>query len=171
LLSQASFASGTIDHIFAEIEILKNDVKILSEENKKLKNAVVAFNGGCPTGWKSYTLANGRFIIGADKKRGLNLTGGEENHRLSEAEMPQHLHSGVTKSGNKSFYRSVHQAGTGHGFNHVTGYQVGPYTDATDTNYPLSNHTHNFTTNKKGGNSPHNNIPPYIALIFCEKTK
>jgi hypothetical protein len=63
------------------------------------------FDGNsCPSGWNEYDTARGRVIVGANNTSNhdaggetitpwsVKATGGEEMHRLTEAEMPIHSH-------------------------------------------------------------------------------
>jgi hypothetical protein len=63
------------------------------------------FDGNsCPSGWNEYDTARGRVIVGANSTSNqdaggetitpwsVKATGGEEMHRLTEAEMPSHSH-------------------------------------------------------------------------------
>jgi hypothetical protein len=131
--------------------------------------AVMAFDlkEGCPTGWSPYTKAWGRFLVGAmaDKdrnqipggfirdSRGVNLSprafgepGGEEMHLLTEPEMPKHSHQQVWGQGNGTL-----GSAEGESVRRFPG-------RALDQN-----------TLDKGGDTAHNNMPPYIALYFCKK--
>lgn len=135
--------------------------------------AVVAFDGECPSlGWRPFTEANGRFLVGAgeptDPKHGtwqqqlpsgnlsqprdlttyvLGRSGGEETHLLSEAEMPSHSHRGKNGSAvNSTGGNNLHPWGSS-----IVKPQV---TVAVE-------HT--------GGGEAHNNIPPYYPLNFCRR--
>jgi microcystin-dependent protein len=88
--------------------------------------------------------------------------GSLENQVLNANHIPAHTHSGTTDAGNSAVYRVVHQAGSGIGPGHVTGYASGAYTDRNDNGWPLQHHTHNFTTN--GGNGL--NVTPSAFSIM-----
>jgi hypothetical protein len=131
--------------------------------------AVVAFAKDCPKelGWKQHSAAIGRFIvgagtadvpwqrIGADGKWSgelvkltphvLTETGGEENHLLTVAQMPSHSHNTFRATGNgDSLYPKIEV--------------MGPEHNAISA-----------PTQNAGGNQPHNIMPPFVALYFCEK--
>lgn len=126
--------------------------------------------------WANYDDAGGRFIIGAGdhgnkwtsqhngKKHDISAyvafgepvrsgkktaVGGEEEHVLTNPEMPSHSHP----QSNNNYYW------IGNGNN--------------PQNEVFSKGRYEFTTTTKvsaqGGNQPHNNMPPYIALYFCKK--
>ena len=92
--------------------------------------------------WESI---GGRFLLGADSTYAAGSTGGEETHTLTIDEMPAHRHAiymnGETNSG--EFW----------GSNTVTP-QNKMSANATDTS---------------GGNHPHNNMPPYLAVYMWKR--
>ena len=94
-----------------------------------------------------------RFIIGAGNKYSIGNTGGEEEHTLTELEMPAHDHD---------FDR--HQLWKNE--------QVPPSTTSTSNGYGLSWTTlpiYTDTTVATGGGESHNNMPPYYALCYIMK--
>jgi hypothetical protein len=123
------------------------------------KGAVMASISSCPSGWRSYGPAIGRFIVGAGKsdltwervgvagkKTGtliklssheLSDTGGEENHLLAPEEVPTRNH-GIKVESHSDFARTDKYPG------------VQYYEDTS-------------------GEQPQNLMPPFIALNFCEK--
>ena len=102
---------------------------------------VMAFNlASCPTGWSLYGAANGRTIIGVGGGYTLGDIGGEETHTLSIAEMPSHTHG-----------RRYGLSDSGGGY--PSGDPWGGYRQSEPT----------------GGDQPHNNMQPYIALVYCVK--
>lgn len=119
--------------------------------------AVMAFNlATCPTGWSALTAAVGRSIVGvgtyaanADDDGSnssinytLASTGGRVDHALSTAQMPAHTHS----------------IGVGAGST--------PNNDTFGTNAAT---TGSSTSGSAGSGSAHENRPPYLALLYCEK--
>jgi len=173
-LSNVTARVDEVDSKLKEIttEATQEIKRILSEEEDKTienlrerankqfamlvpKGAVMAFNlESCPTGWEKAEFTNGRFIIGVGESEGLtpkNLLnkGGEEKHKLTIAEMPSHNHEwkGVRSDrpddrGFGGSEKNVHMA-PGHSINNIGQYQ--------------------------GGGQSHNNMPPFVALLFCEK--
>jgi len=109
---------------------------------------IMTFNlGSCPNGWTKYTSANGRTIIGTSGSYGLGSTGGATTHTLTDAQMPSHTH-GIP-------------LGQGGGWNYPGGtiaqrsyYNGAEYTDVSGS---------------AGSGQPHNNMQPYIALLYCQK--
>jgi hypothetical protein len=131
--------------------------------------AVVAFAKECPKelGWREHSAAIGRFIIGVgttdvpwqrvgpDGKWSGDLvkltshtlaeTGGEENHILTVGQLPSHNHNAYRATGN------------GDGL-YPKAEVMGPRSQAIAA-----------PTQDAGGNQPHNIMPPFIALHYCEK--
>ena len=73
----------------------------------------------------------------------LNATGGEKEHTLTESEMPSHDHDVASYAGALENSLRIHSGTT-------TG--VG-----------------GEKTSLKGGGKPHNNMPPYIVLVYIMK--
>ncbi|MEM8775899.1 MAG: hypothetical protein AAGF53_12755 [Pseudomonadota bacterium] len=138
-----------------------------------LAGLVAAFDQseGCPEGWTEFTEAAGRMIIGVgqgsidqigDQDIPLTLRrwrdfGGGETHALKANEMPGHRH-GIRGLGNidgegtniRADSLSLVDGGYSRGVIETIGQG---YTDVEGD--PIAD--------------PHNNMPPYIALFFCEK--
>jgi hypothetical protein len=112
------------------------------------RSTVAAFQlESCPQGWSRYDNANGRVIVGEGS--GTNLTnrsllsvGGEETHTLLIDEMPSHNHGGLYGGTSKKAGMNEEPA------YHTSGYQQ-------------------ILT--QGGDKPHNNMQPFIVLLYCIK--
>ena len=124
------------------------------------------FEGNCPKYWEEYYPASGRFIISAgyysahssDGREevgtyNLGSIGGEINHKLYKNEMPQHNH----RDGDFRFLLKSDCSNTMPGSVDVTCGEPNLHEAAILID--------------EGGDAPHNNIPPYIALKACRKTK
>ena len=129
-------------------------------QNTALFSLLGTYYGG--DGLSSFGLPDlrGRVPLGLGQGPGLTnrlpgASGGEETHTLAATEMPQHSHLANVASGN----------GT---------------TDVPTANFPARNPAGiptfaaagNSTLNaghiaNAGGNSPHNNMPPFLALNWC----
>lgn len=119
--------------------------------------AVIAFNmNGCPDGWTLFTQAQGRMIVGAGEgsaltRRTLGESGGEERHVLAPSELPSHSHlMGIGASDSTTM---------------TTGGQrrlVSLYDD-------VFNKAPAATSSSIGGGQPHENMPPFHVLVYCEK--
>lgn len=122
--------------------------------------AVMAFNGRCPEeqGWQPFTEAEGRFILGVGKGQrdgifSLGTLGGQETHKLTIEEIPSHSHNTMGK-GDNTWFLGI----------------VGPPThQGLRTGTFLDNDNYLYKTSTEGGNQAHNNMPPFIALYFCQK--
>ncbi|MBW7944669.1 hypothetical protein H3C70_04725 [Patescibacteria group bacterium] len=123
--------------------------------------AVIALNAAsCPTGWSEFTAGRGRAIIGTNPTAGggisvrtLGQTGGEETHTLTINEIPAHDHPAATGS---QFVQVIFSGGGGSIYS--LGANLGSWS------LPVSP-----TTGSTGGGQAHNNMPPFIALLYCQK--
>lgn len=121
--------------------------------------AVMAFNlSSCPSGWSPMGMAEGRVIIGVGNYSqnsdddgsnpeiiyNLNDVGGRINHILTESEMPSHDH------GDNTYFFA---GGSGGWYFQSSGiYQL-----------------NSFGFYSRGNDQPHENRPPYLALLYCVK--
>lgn len=129
-------------------------------------DAVVGFATGadCPRGWSVYDAAVSRTIVGSyppkwsgqrntDEKgllltpRNIYTTAGEERHTLTEPELPVHRHN-IQRS-----------RGTSGDAAYVDWRNMGSESPITEGG----------KTSNAGGSEAHNNMPPYVALLFCKK--
>lgn len=90
-----------------------------------------------------------KFVIGTGDDNTLGSTGGEKEHILTEAELPEHRHNYTNNRGTGS-----QSWGGLIGTNKVDGVTLG----TSGSSYA-------------GNNQPHNNMPPYIAQTFIIKAK
>lgn len=115
-------------------------------------------NNQCPTGWSVFKQARGRVILGAGPGDANVSThepfeiGGEENVALTEQHLPEHQH--LVK------LLEERSALSGNGYPVWSDFRTHPAVRSPNSEIP---------TTKSGGNQPHNNMPPYIALYFCKK--
>ena len=88
----------------------------------------------------------GRFLLGADSTYAAGSTGGEAEHTLTIDEMPRHNHEidNLNASGSATPFMTV-QAQDKKGFGG------------------------NVQTMYAGGNQPHNNLPPYLAVYMWRR--
>jgi hypothetical protein len=116
--------------------------------------AVEAFDlASCPAGWSEYISARDRTIIGSGLSYSRGATGGEAVHTLTINEIPPHTHNiGPLWAGG---------AGGGGATRIEAPWNTGDGGERLTTGY--------LTTNLTGGGQPHNNMQPYIALLFCKK--
>lgn len=98
----------------------------------------------------------GRFLMGASDAHPLASVGGEEAHTLTEEEMPSHSHpvvgSGTWQQGAGIWGSNV---GAGSGWSTVSSYQEGALGSLEAASV--------------GGGRPHNNLPPYYAVVYIIK--
>ncbi|MCW0236533.1 MAG: hypothetical protein OJJ21_23250 [Ferrovibrio sp.] len=116
--------------------------------------SVMAFNlASCPSGWTALNDSAGRFIVGVGTlgpdNYSLGGTGGEARHTLSVAEIPSHTHSMATLDLGANPYSG--------------GATKGPYNRSWGPGETAP------PTEPTGGGEPHENRPPYLALLYCQK--
>ncbi len=138
--------------------------------------AVIAFLHPCKDidGWEDYADGAGKFLLGVGKgvlrpqgphkplsspsevslsEIKLGDQGGQETHTLTIPEMPVHNHD----NGSGKYLVQVTGSDTVHA--------------KTDLDKHEINIRNGVTINAAGGGQPHNNMPPYIALHFCQKKR
>ncbi len=148
-----------------EIEKRSHVGLIVQSTTLDTEEKVINLYGG--TRWE---LIQGRFLLGKSNEYPINTTGGEEEHTLTEEEMPTHKHSGETSYAITDMMRVVSTAGSKTNSNHMTGYESSVYQDV-NTAFPGQHHWHSFETNNVGNGSPHNNMPPYKTVYIWERVE
>lgn len=88
----------------------------------------------------------GKFLFGSDTNHALGTTGGEETHKLTTQEMPNHNHQ---------------QRAAGAGGNQIRLLYDGEGGGWVVTTAP---------TGENGGDQPHNNMPPYLTVNMWKRT-
>jgi hypothetical protein len=98
----------------------------------------------------TWAALGGRMLIGVDETYTAGSTGGAATHTLTVAQMPNHSH-----------YLSMRHNGTlgGDGVN-----------DGSARMYGGTLNNDFFTSSYAGGNMPHNNLPPYLAVYMWKRT-
>ena len=86
-----------------------------------------------------------RFLLGAGSGYVAGATGGEAEHTLTGNEMPSHYHLLAMNQAGESEY-------------------WGPMCSAMQDGYMVN------MTKPAGGDQPHNNMPPYIAVYMWRRT-
>jgi len=141
-----------------------------------------------PTGWRLCDGTNGtpdlrnRFVVGAGASYNPYAVGGAATHSLTWAQMPAHTH-GFSATTSWADLQGAIQFGTaGIPANNGTGIvSVAGNNGANQPNFGSGlvnnrlninashNHSVNGTTGNAGSSSPHNNMPPYLALAYIMK--
>lgn len=135
----------------------------------------------CPRGWRSHRELRGRMIVGAGKhsnkdENGGNLsqyemgeTAGSEGHILSVSELPAHRHTGLT-SGTNGHGNTSNAAQLGSGYQSPS-FSIDTRDAVRSDRHPIQPHSHDVNVNGSPGlqGQSHNNMPPYLALLYCVK--
>ena len=166
-----SAATGLIETRLLNLETDLQDLAYVPAlGNHEETRAVIAFTSGkgqktCPNGWEPFEPAKDRFIVGAGGKYAVvGTVGGEEEVTLSNTEMPAHNHRistvGVNFGGGDPSVVAPRSGVPGH-------LDLGWYINGSSSEIEEPNGAFIY---HEGQNQPHNNMPPYIALYFCQKT-
>ncbi len=86
--------------------------------------------------------------------------GGEVTHKLEEREMPSHTHQIRSEVGAKTYLVATNGSG-----NDGPGYSFDDSSHDNDGNISGA-----FYATATGGNQPHNNMPPYLAVYVWKRT-
>lgn len=147
--SEHSYAS-----LKKRVEALENSQEQKSYEFRLPQGAVVAFySRECPKGWQDYKELSGRVIVGVGKGSGLELrslgdVGGEESHTLTVNELPPHAHKADRVPWGQLNWK---------------GGDSDPFWDRNGGKYQK------YDTDSTGNGKAHNNMQPYLALLYCRK--
>lgn len=99
----------------------------------------------------TWTQIQGRFLLAADDSHAAGSTGGEENHTLSAAELPSYAYYAY-------YWMSRDLDGL-----------YRPNLDGTVLGMTNTGGTAPLP-NVAGGDQPHNNMPPYLAVYCWQRT-
>lgn len=155
-------------------KLLKNDPRYVD-----LFNAIGYVYGGEDLSFNVPDF-RGRVAVGVGTGDGLTLRvlggkGGEETHTLTVNEMPAHTHTGITDSSG-SHIHELNMVDQDNGdFSNADGQH--PTGDANKGNgndhnintESAGSHSHTFTTASSGGDAPHNNMQPFLAVRYIIK--
>ena len=118
----------------------------------------------------------GRVVAGFNssnsKFNSVGEKGGAETHKLTIAEMPSHNHSGNTSSaGNHNHEMRGWRLTTNGGSYKVRSREdiSGDGWDGANIGY-AGNHYHSFSTSHSGSTGYHNNLQPYMAIVYIIKS-
>jgi hypothetical protein len=100
--------------------------------------------------WQQFTALNAAFPIGAGTLPSTTVvpvtgTGGEEKHQLTTTELASHSHV-------------------------MPGFPGGGGTGGLTTYDTLPGAVTSYSTQLAGGDTPHNNLPPYFGVYFLQRT-
>lgn len=103
-----------------------------------------------------WELIKDRFLVGAGNSYQVGNTGGEASHTLTVDEMPSHSHT----------YKFD--------YNNETDWRIGLYGGSVEANRStitngVQGRGYTMYINPTGGNKPHNNLPPYLAVNIWKR--
>lgn len=149
--------------------------------------AVIGTTYGSGDGSTTFNIPDmrGKFAEGADPTHILGATGGEAEVTLSTEQMPSHSHTTNSQSTSTTGGMSANESHS-HGWNgyvnagkasgstyHYAIFGNDPSTYSGGPQPASVAHIHSFAhthgTDSKGGNQPHNNLPPYLNVNYIIK--
>lgn len=169
------------DQLQRENNELRDQVRNLQQENyiahqrigmlqqeldplqRVLRDAVIAFNrserggGACPDNWSLFKPVGGRMIVGAGQHNNTDMNGKEIATYAAYSDNPKNAVGGsethvLRRDEMSAFVEDIRVVRDDHG--------SGPGTlDVVVDVSPVK---------KRGDASPHNNMPPFVALYFCQ---
>lgn len=108
----------------------------------------------------TWSRIQGRFLLAADSSHAAGSTGGEAAVTLSVKHLPEHAHDeqlDFSGFGMRPYMQATGATGTGSG-KYMTMDNLG------------SSEVNPVQTRMAGGNQPHNNMPPYLAVYVWQRT-
>ena len=126
----------------------RNNEKIYPCSFYPIGSVYISFSSTNPTVYfgGTWEQIEDKFLLCCGKKHSVGSTGGEETHTLTVNEMPSHKHTNWTAQGG-SWARETMCCGN------TTEHSMADYNN----------------TSYAGGNQPHNNMPPYIAVYVWRR--
>lgn len=113
-----------------------------------------------------------RFIVGAGGAYTPGDTGGAAEVTLTEAQMPEHTHTGSAASagnhGHNFSYRTTNTSGSSV-IVHTGDVSGFPNASASGAIAAAGAHAHTLSLNNAGNGEAHENLPPYYALCYIMK--
>lgn len=125
-----------------------------------------AANPSTYLGGGTWTQIEDVFLLAAGNTYAAGSTGGEAEHTLTDSEIPMHSHP--TYNGSGWAYFEVHRSGTAARTQVAASSSSGKYTftatTSSDIQWPYN------ASGTSGGDEPHNNMPPYLAVYVWTRT-
>ena len=137
------------------------------------KSAVMAFDdsAGCPDGWKPFLAAQSRAIIGATFGTGSEPGLGNNEYGTALVERKYRDHGGAEEVFLRLSQIPTHNHGLLLTMAAGPGANLHHYDNPSARDLIASSSIRPDAPNvAEGQNQPHNNMPPYIALYFCQKS-
>ena len=160
--AQADCANPTItdseSNVLARLDAMASCIAAQHREIDQLRplaNAIIVSDAPCASlgeGWTRYSVADGRFLLGASDRFQAGSTGGEEAVTLSLSQAPPHSHVINTYE-----------------WGHTVNGNGQPSRIDVDDGPPWSGLRGFLGTNTVGSGQAHNNMPPYLTVRFCKR--
>lgn len=121
----------------------------------------------------TWTQIKDTFLLAAGSTYSAGTTGGAATVKLETTHLPSHSHTGTTNTDGTHVHDSTAYGwmidGVGNARSEISTGSSGFGSDIRIRNNN-SQHSHSFTTNSTGGNTAHNNMPPYLAVYVWKRT-
>lgn len=118
--------------------------------------------------WEKFP--DGIFLRSANGTTAMGAVGGEENHTLTIAEMPNHTHSGTTSSVGDHSHARPGWIKVASGDDKQAANKDKISSDSNFGTDPAGGHYHTLNINSVGNGQAHNNLPPYEAVAIWRRT-
>lgn len=111
-----------------------------------------------------------KFLLGSGDIYLNGNTGGEANHTLTTSELPSHNHSVSINNSGAHTHTTIGRVSAGTGGSSIfESYAAYGSSRNVVVNSSGSEHTHGVSQNNVGGNSAHNNMPPYLVVNMWKR--
>lgn len=114
-----------------------------------------------PGSWKEAAVGAGRFLLGKSNVYKPLTQGGRPTVKLTTDHLPSHGHR-VSTNRNENVHDGL--GGSGKSYGILRNFTIIPDRQGWDAVLPN-------ILEKTGGSQPHENMPPYIAVYFCQMKK
>jgi len=137
--------------------------------------STVSTNPATLFGFGTWERIQDRFLLAAGSTYAAGQTGGEATHTLSVEELPSHTHQQLGAAGGKENTAPIRQVFQEDGnvvvydSDGVPIWYSAKFTEAAKV-YRQTAINEDGITGETGGDQPHNNMPPYLAVYGWKRT-
>lgn len=142
------------------------------------EGAIMMWSGAAhevPEGWYICDGQNGtpdlrdRFVVGAGDTYQVGETGGEDEVTLTEEEMAAHAHGAEDTNAVGDHDHEFERQNTGSLTYPLAGHPLTTTASIQWLNTSEDEHSHPVNLDAVGGGDPHENRPPYYAILFIQR--